>query len=266
MSQPIMHRVRCGAVDIAYRQVGDGAPLIMFHGMEGDHQIYDRLQDALEQSVRSISFDQRDSGSTCQDDPAPYGAVDIVDDAVALLDALEIERAHVLGNSIGGILAQIMAVRWQKRVDRLILGLTWPADERLQDLNPEGMALRAAYAARGPAGQRDMFELMAGKGYADRHPEVAHELASLAAERPADDRARRYAALSQAPNVVPSDIHHRTLVIGGEEDRMVPPALSRRLADRIPSATFELVEGVGHLAARQEPDRLARTIVRFLST
>ena len=256
---------QCGAIEIAFRQIGKGPPLLMFHGAEGDHQIYDRLQEELAEKVTSISFDQRDCGATRSTESAPYTLTAIVDDAVALLDALGYDRVHVLGNSIGGVLAQTMALRWPGRVDHLILGLTWPADEQLQDLNPSGLARRTEYAAMGPAGERDMIELMAGSGYLDQHPEFVQELRSLSTVRPAEDRARRFAALVQDPLADPAAILHPTLVIGGERDQMVPPELSRRLADRIPNATFELVEGVGHLAARQSPDRLARVIGRFLN-
>lgn len=259
----IDHR-EAGPVRIAFRRVGEGAPLLMFHGGEGDHQIYDKLQDALAPAVTSLSFDQRDCGLTEFPDPAPYGLADIVEDGVRLLDALGLEKAHVLGNSVGGVMAQLMAVRWPDRVDRLVLGLTWPADEQLQDLNPAGMARRAEYAALGEAGERLMVELMAGPGYLADHPEILDDLRSLRRDTPPEARQRRWAALMTPSGVDPAAIGHETLIVGGGADQMVPAAVTGRLAGRIPRARFEILPGVGHLAARQAPEAFATLVRDFL--
>lgn len=265
MSTGRMQRRQVGALRIAYRTAGKGAPLIMFHGGEGDHQIYDRLQDALGPNFRSISFDQRDCGLTEFTEPVDYTLKDVAHDAVRLMDSLGLASAHVMGNSIGGNLAQLMAFHWPDRVDRLVLGFTWPADERLQDLNPDGMARRAEYAAMGPAGERLMAEHMAGPAFVSANPGIIDELRGLTTPTTPEARARRWAAFGAPYGIDPSHIRHRTLVIGGGEDRMVPAAVSERLARRLPNARFEVLPDAGHLAARQFPVQLATLIGDFLT-
>jgi len=260
----LMQRKRVGRLEIAYRLTGSGAPLVLFHGAEGDHQIYNKVQDAIGGALQVISFDQRDCGSTRFDDPAPYTLKDVAHDAVLLMDTLGYERAHVLGNSIGGVLAQLMACHWPHRVDRLILGLTWPADERLQDLNPSGIARRAEYAALGEAGVRLTAEMMSSPAYLAAHPELIDDLKTLRTEQTPEARARRMAAFSGPVDANPSLIRNRTLIIGGETDQMVPASVTKRLARRIEGSRFEILPDAGHLAARQYPEAFAVRVKDFL--
>ncbi|QIB65046.1 alpha/beta fold hydrolase [Kineobactrum salinum] len=266
MNNDQLEHYKVPPLDIAVRLVGIGPPLIMFHGAEGDHRIYDNLQDALGSSVTAVSFDQRDCGRTEYTGLAqPYTLKDVAYDAVRLMDVLGYRKAHVLGNSIGGILAQLMACHWPERVDRLVLGLTWPADERLPDLNPEGLAKRAEYSAMGEAGLRPMAELMSSADYVSAHPEILKELAELSSGQEAEARERRMAALSVPSLADPGSIPHKTLVIGGEDDQMVPVDVTRQLASKIPLSEFKVLKGAGHLAARQYPGELASMIADFLN-
>ena len=264
MTAARLERRQVGTLSIAFRKTGRGAPLLMFHGAEGDHQIYDRLQDALGSTVTAISFDQRDCGLTQYAEPQPYTLKDVAHDAVRLMDVLGYASAHVMGNSIGGQLAQLMAYHWPDRVDRLVLGLTWPGDERLQDLNPLGIARRAEYAAMGEAGMRLMAEHMSSPDYVAAHPEILDELKSLSTVTAPEARQRRQAAFMAPMALDPAAIRHRTLIIGGEVDQMVPAAVTQRLAAKMPNARYEVLPDAGHLAARQMPGALAALIADFL--
>lgn len=256
-----------GPLRIAYRRRGAGRPLVMLHGAEGDHRIYDRLQDEIGDRGLTLSFDQRDCGATRHEGPGEadgYTLEEVAEDAVLLMDGLGIETADLLGNSIGGQLAQIIAVHWPERVRRLVLGLTWPADERLQDLNPDALSRRAEYAARGAEGERPMVEMMAGPAYVAAHPEILEELRGLRTNPSPEARGRRETAFAGFAGVDPSQIRQPTLVIGGGADQMVPAELARRLAQRIPGASFLMLPNAGHLAARQLPRELAAAVVEFL--
>ncbi|WP_375786970.1 alpha/beta fold hydrolase [Bradyrhizobium sp. Pha-3] len=257
-------RHRIGPFEIAFRITGAGFPLLMFHGAEGDHQIYDKLQDALGSSVTAISFDQRDCGLSEYPSAEPYTLKDVAHDAVRLIDTFGHESVDVLGNSIGGILAQLMAYYWPERVRRLVLGLTWPADERLTDLNPEGIARRIQYSQMGEAGQLLIAELMSSPDYVAAHPEILTDLRSLKTEPKPDAYQRRRAAFAVPIDIDPGRIHHETLIIAGEVDQMVPAAVTQRLVTRLPNTKFELLPNAGHLAARQFPNELASLIRSFL--
>ena len=266
MSEPLEHQA-VGPLRIAYRRRGFGRPLVMLHGAEGDHRIYDRLQDEIGDRMLTLSFDQRDCGATRHEGPGQaegYILEEVAEDAVRLMDGLGIEAADLLGNSIGRQLAQIIAVRRPERVRRLVLGLPWPADDRLRDLKPAALAGRAEYAARGAEGERPMVEMMAGPTYVAAHPEILEELRSLRTNPPAEARRRREAAFTGFAGVDPSRIRQPTLVIGGGADQMVPADLAGRLAHRIPGASFLLLPDAGHLAVRQQPREFAAAVVEFL--
>jgi len=143
------------------------------------------------------------------------------------MDSLGYASANVLGNSIGGVLAQLMAFHWPDRVHRLVLGFTWPADERLQDLNPGGIARRIEYSLMGAAGERLMAELMSSPEYVAAHPEILTDLKSLRTEPTPDSRQRRQAAFAMPISIDPRCIRHETLIIGGGADQMVPAAVTQ---------------------------------------
>jgi len=259
--------VQLGALDVAYRASGRGVPLVMFHGREGDHRVYNALQDALGDKVFSVSFDQRDCGSTRWVAPAPasYSLRDVAGDAVALMASLGYERFHVLGNSLGGLLAQHLASHWPDRVDHLVLGLCWPGHSSLRSLYPTGIMRRAELSALGPAGDRDIAELMSSPEYVASHPELIARLADLTTMPSAQASARRQEALVAAEPIDPSEIQARTLVIAAERDQMVPPHIVQSLSDAIPGSAFRLIRNAGHLAALEAPDEIAALVSDFIA-
>ena len=266
MDEQGLSRARIDAVELSYRARGRGSPLLMFHGHGGDHRIYDQLQDVLAGDVASISFDQRDCGSSRWIGPAPleYGVRDLAGDAVGLMDGLGHRRFHVLGNSLGGLIAQHLAHHWPDRVDRLILGFSWPACSRLNELYPDGVERRRELGALGAAGERLVAELMSSPEYVAQHPEFMRRLAEITTAPSAEALARRRHAVDTAPPVDPRTIQAKTLVVAAERDQMVPPFVAKLLGDAIPNAQFHLLHGVGHLAALEDADQLAATVRRFL--
>ena len=266
MSDGDLKRIAAGSLEIAYRDVGRGPPIVMFHGMEGDHRVHNLVQDELGSSFRVLSFDQRDCGRTgfLGPEPAAYELKDVASDAIRLLDALGFERATLVGFSLGGLLAQVAAIHWPARVDRLVLGLTWPCSFRLQDLNPEGRQKRALLSQQGEASARLLAEFMSTPEFVAAHPEVVDQLRDLTTMPSEAARQRRFAALADAPPLDPSAIRQHTLVLAGERDQMVPPSVSARLADLLSSARLEIIPQAGHLATRQAPKLVAALIKDFL--
>ncbi len=259
-------RISIDQLEVACRIGGEGPPVVLLHGAEGDHRVYDRLQDRLAAFSRAISFDQRDCGQTRFTGPEPsvYALEDVAADAVKLLDALEIERAVFFGISLGGLLAQIVAVHWPERVARLVLGLTWPGDTTLGALNPEVLKRREALSRSGDAAPRLMAELFTTPAYAAAHPEIVAVLADLQTMPTETARARRRRALAEVKPIDPARITAPVLLIAGEEDQLVPPSIVAGFKRPLPTATMVTLPGVGHLAAIQAPDLLASHLKDFL--
>ena len=266
MREQDVRSIAVGGLSMAYREIGRGAPVVILHGAEGDHRVHDLLQDELARHFRTLSFDQRDCGHTrfLGSEPASYSLRDVASDAVGLLDALGCDRAHFVGISLGGLLAQMIAVTWPERVDRLVLGLTWPGSLRLQDLNPEGIQKRARLSLPGEGSERLLVEFMSTPEFVAAHPEIVGQLRSLRTMPSEVARQRRFAALASVEPLDPTTIRHETLVLAGERDQLVPPDLPARLAALLPSARLQTIADAGHLASRQSPKLMGALIKEFL--
>jgi len=266
MSEGDIESVAVGGLSMAYRELGRGAPLVILHGAEGDHRVHDLLQDELASDFRTLSFDQRDCGHTrfLAGEPAAYALSDVASDAIGLLDALGCDRAHIVGISLGGLLAQIIAVNWPQRVERLVLGLTWPGSLRLAELNPEGVQMRARLSQSGEGSERALVEFMSTPEFVAAHPEIVDQLRALRVMPSEAARQRRFTALAEAEPLDPATIRCDTLVLAGERDQLVPPALQARLAAMLPSARLETIPHAGHLASRQSPGLMGALIKEFL--
>jgi pimeloyl-ACP methyl ester carboxylesterase len=266
MSQDDISSIAVGDLSMAYREVGQGAPVVILHGAEGDHRVHDLLQDELASRFRTLSFDQRDCGHTrfLAGEPAAYTLRDVAADAIGLLDALGCDRAHIVGISLGGLLAQIIAVNWPRRVDRLVLGLTWSGSFKLTELYPEGVQTRARLSQPGEGSERGLVEFMSTPEFVAAHPQIIDQLRALRVMPSEAARQRRFSALAGVEPLDPTTIRHETLVLAGERDQLVPPALQARLAALLPSARLETIPHAGHLASRQSPELMGALIKEFL--
>src|SRR5215472_503575 len=131
-----MRTVEANGTTIAYTQSGGGAPIVLIHGAEADHSMFDAFGALLAEHFTVIAYDQRDSGAT-RNPPTPYGIGEMADDAAALIAGLGYHRAHVFGTSLGGVIAQVLAARHPRRVDRLLLSSTFRAGTPPMSINPD---------------------------------------------------------------------------------------------------------------------------------
>ena len=119
-----MESISANNTSIAFKRSGNGPPLLLLHGAEADHSMFDAFGALLAAYFTVIAYDQRDSGET-RNPPSPYGLAELGDDAGALIAALGYQRVHVFGTSLGGAIAQLLAARHPARIDRLILSSTF---------------------------------------------------------------------------------------------------------------------------------------------
>lgn len=257
-----MPEVHANGATIAYTQRGDGPPLVLLHGAEADHAMFDALGAALSHRFTVIAYDQRDCGGS--DTPAPsYGIAELADDAAALIAALGFSRAHVFGTSFGGIVAQLLADRHPDRVDHLVLASTWQAGRSPIDVNPQAvrtlLALRADPAANAPAIARYFFP----EDYLAAHPEAIDLFRRGAPGDPR--RSRRQAVTLQAARADLAGFHRPVLLLAGAEDRLIPSAATFALQRHIAHASTLALPGVAHAGALHAPDRIANAVMAFLS-
>lgn len=228
---------------IAYQTQGDrSAPLVLLAGQSNSHHWWDDVRDDFHTTRRTITLDYRGTGASDKPDE-PYSTQMFADDVVAVLDDAGIEQADVYGTSMGGRVAQWLAVRHPHRVRALVLGCTSPGSrhgiERTEAVRKSLVSPKPGAAARA------LLELMYTPRWLASHPGPYNTLGDPG--MPAYARRRHLVAADRhdAWDALPG-ISAPTLVVHGEDDELNPAANAPRLAERIAGARLELIPGARH--------------------
>ena len=204
-----------------------------------------------------ITYDNRAAGRSSTP-LLPTSMPELANDAVRVLDALGVDAAHVHGVSMGGMIAQEMALRYPDRVRSLVLQGTTPGGPR--STGPAVDTLLALAAQRAPLSRERKIKMLTHQlfsdAYAAAHPdEVLDHLSRLGADRAGVRGALLHLTASTVHDTVSRlrSVQAPTLVLHGELDRMVSVGNARLLADRIPRARLAVVDGAGHLPLLEQP-------------
>src|ERR1700691_5580618 len=262
-----MERARIKGVELAYALRGNGAPLVMIHGAQGDQSMFADLASACAANFRVLTFDQRGSGLSEKPD-IDYSIAMLADDTAALIDHVGFSPAHVVGVSMGGMIAQELALRHPGRGRSLALGCTTPGGAN--EIRAERNAMAGAYPLQPMSAEergRALAQAVYSKGHLARHPEIVAAMIEARRQRPIDPVAlgHRMKALSghDTSDRLPK-ISCPTLVITGKDDALISWENSRLLAERIPGATLEILDPAGHCFWLERPEESRLAIVRFL--
>ncbi|MBZ4319588.1 alpha/beta fold hydrolase [Streptomyces huiliensis] len=226
---------------IAHQVRGSGAPLVLLAGQANSHRWWDAVRADFHAARSTVTLDHRGTGASDKPD-RPYSTEEFADDVVAVLDELGIGRADVYGTSMGGRVAQWVAVRHPHRVRRLVLGCTSPGVRGV----PAGEDVRAALADPDPAAaERTLLDLMYTPAWQAAHPGPYTVLGDPDMPGHARRRHRLASARHDAWDALPR-VTAPTLVVHGTEDRFNPTANAHLLAARIPGARTHLIAGGRH--------------------
>ena len=252
-----------------YEEHGNGFPLLLINGLGSDHLEWLHQLPAFEARFRPVVFDNRGTGLT-DVPPGPYTTAQMADDAASLLRALGIPRAHVLGVSLGGMIAQEVALRHPDRVDRLVLGCTGPGGELSVRPSPEAMAAFALAKGEDPEAElRRMLPFLYTDVCIRERPEEIEGFVRRRLANPTPPEGylgQLSAAVSHDASSRLEKIRARTLVITGDADRLVNWENSLRLAGRIPEATLVVLPGAPHRLFAETADAFNREVLRFLES
>jgi 3-oxoadipate enol-lactonase len=246
-------------VRIAWERRGSGEPLLLVHGLGYARWGWEPVLEPLERSFDLILFDNRGIGES-DAPPGPYTVAELAADAAQVLDEAGVERANVLGTSLGGMVAQELALTAPERVDRLVLACTtpggpeaFPMPERTVQLMTGGATLRQFVEnALAPGPDPELVDRTL------RHREAtAQPLDAWSAQAAAG---ATFDALGRIARV-----EAPTLILHGTEDAVVDSRNSSLLASRIPDSRVELFPGGGHLFFWEQPDRFVDVVTGFLS-
>jgi 3-oxoadipate enol-lactonase len=263
-----MPKVRVNGVQLNYIEAGSGDPLLLVMGFGGDHLAWAFQTPVFAQQYRVIAFDNRGVGQSDVPD-VPYTTRMMADDAAGLLEAIGIERAHVLGVSMGGMIAQELALGHPRRVRSLQLHCTLARPDRYMHTLIESWR-----TVRGKASVEEWMRIVAlwlfsPRTYAER-PELVETIIQTGIANPHPFTLTGF--LRQGDAVRSHDTLDRlgklgcpTLVGVGDDDILVPPRFSRELAAVIPGATLRTVEGAGHCYFWERPDVFNAMCLEFLA-
>lgn len=220
-------------ISLYYQEQGAGAPLLLLHGNGEDGTYFVHQMDAFAQHYRVIAVDTRGHGKSPRG-TASFTIRQFAEDLLDFMDALHLEKAHILGFSDGGNIALTFALRHPERVDRLILNGA--------NLNPAGV-----------------------KATVQIPIVVGFHIASLFRNEKARQHAALLGLMVKEPNFSPADLKDLTvptLVVAGTRD-MIKESHTRLIAESLPNAGLKLLEG-DHFVANKNPGAFNQAVLEFL--
>lgn len=258
---------------IAWREEGPHEPhapeepVLLIMGLGASSRLWYRLLPWISRRHRAIVFDNRGTGeSTPVRSRLTMGA--LAEDAVAVLDSAGVDSAHVIGASMGGMIAQHLGLDHRDRVRSLVLACTTAGGRR----GAPPWRLLAASALRPLLGSRRTFPLVAPVLYAGATLRDQPERVRADLERRMADGTSPLTIYAQMDAIGGHNTRARlkelagvpTLVLHGCDDALVPPARARELAELIPRARLELIPSCGHILATDAEEQTARLILEHL--
>jgi pimeloyl-ACP methyl ester carboxylesterase/alkylhydroperoxidase/carboxymuconolactone decarboxylase family protein YurZ len=241
----------------------EGTPTVFIHGVGSSLECWNAVIEHFDPPGPVVCYDLRGHGDSPKI-PGPYDLDDFISDHVGLLAELGFDKANVVGFSLGGLIAQAIAIRRPESVERVailgaIAGRT--ADERAAVLRRLASVEESGPAGTAAQGPGRWFT----DGFAASHPEVVSRMMERLAST---DRAGYEAAYRVlATNDLAAELHRilaPALVMTGEGDVGSPPHMSELMAHRIPNAELVIAEGTKHGMLEERPERVARELSRFL--
>jgi pimeloyl-ACP methyl ester carboxylesterase len=264
--------VQANGQDLYFEMHGEGDPVVLIMGIGYDSTLWQLHQvPALSREFKVVTFDNRDAGRSTQAG-GHYTIGDMADDVAGLLDALEIPRAHLLGLSMGALIAEEFALRHGEKLNRLVLSGPDAAPAR-QVFHPIAVwNWVKANDASGANFAAQQFTWLFSTAFLRDRAAVEQTIEFLSSN-PNPVGPDAYARQAQAyleydPAGRLSGIRAPTLVIVGEQDLLTPPWIAREVAAAIPGAQLEIIagEGASHVVPIERPDEFNRLVMRFLTT
>lgn len=264
-----MPKIQVGNVCLYYEEHGAGEPLVLVPGFGTGLWIWYRQIPALAERFRVIAFDPRGVALSDKPDEAMQMR-GYADDVAALLEALEVESAHVLGASFGGFVAQEFALAYPERTRKLILCCTSFGGPRHCPPAPETLqAIASTKGLNTSERVRENLLLAFSPDFVANQSEEVERVIALRAENDVPEYAylrQLQAAMAFNAEERVADIKAPTLVITGDADVIVPHQNSTNLAAKIPNAKLRVIKGGSHTFFIERPEEFNDAVIRFIKS
>jgi 3-oxoadipate enol-lactonase len=252
-----MARVKVGRYELNYVEAGDGYPLLLIHGLAGDHQAWTAQLESWSTRFRVIATDSRGAGQSTQVDE-PVSTRDLAEDMLALMDQLGVPRAHVVGRSMGGAIAQHMALMAPDRVQSLALCASFAKIDPLGERVLTNMREVLEWTGRWEDHGRHSVQNFVSGAFYNANPDIVANLLRIIGSEsrlPACYIRQNHACLEHDTRDQLARIGCPTLVMGGGQDPICSPLATRWLSEGIPGAETVMFDNSSHFFLMEESER-----------
>ena len=266
-----MPTITTNGINLYYELHGRGPVVVLIPGLGYDGWMFSKMIPGLAEQFQVISIDNRGAGQSDKP-PGPYTAQLLAADVIGLLDAFDIDKAHIVGHSMGGFIAQAIAVDYPERVDKLVLSATNFGGPHHVPITPQAMAVLTDASGDPIERLRRGIVISTAPGFAEQNPEFIEDWVTYRIRHPIDPAGYQaqlaigLGLLSEA-----ASFEHKlgavtapTLVLFGEHDAVVPPGNAELLASKMPNARIEILPNAGHVFPFETPAAANRAIIDFL--
>lgn len=264
--ESVLKQAQVGLYSLRYLDVGKGTPVVLIHGLAGDYSAWNAQIEVLRQHYRVIAFDNRGAGLSTQVDE-PVTTADLAVDTLQLMDYLQLQRAHVVGRSMGGAVAQHMALQAPERVISLTLCASFaqldPLGRRVLLNMREALVWRMNWADHA----RHSVQNFVSADFFNRYPDRVAAIERLIGgetRMPACYIRQNEACQQHDTSAALHRIRQPTLVMGGECDPICSLTSTRVLSEGLPNVQTEIFSQASHFFLMEQPEKFLRLLTQWL--
>lgn len=265
-----MPKVQANGIELYYETHGAGEPLVLVSGLGYSAWQWHRMIPFLAEHFQVVTFDNRGVGQS--DKPAgPYTAQMLAADTVGLLDALGIDKAIVAGHSMGGFVAQALALDFPQKVSKLILCSTNFGGPRHVPVTPDALKVLTDVTSDALTRFKNGLVVSTAPGWAEKNPEMLQKWIEWRVANPIEPvhyQAQLAIGLALLPEAAAFEqrlpgISVPTLILFGAHDKVVPPANADLLAKQVSGSQTRILPDAGHFFPIEAPEEAAHVIIEF---
>lgn len=259
--------VNCGRFDLNYIEEGDGFPILLIHGLAGDHTAWVPQLAAFKGTYRVVAMDNPGSGESSPVD-APCTTEELADTMIALMDNLDIEKAHVVGRSLGGLIGQHMMLRAPERIQSMVLAASTPKVDPIGKRILENMREVLEWRDNWADWARHSAHVFVSPGFYNDNPEAMANIEALVGNEARSKISYvnlNHTALTHDTSDRLGDIACPTLIMAGRMDPICSMQGTQELSDGISGSETVVFEHSSHFFLMEEFDKSMTTLTDWFA-